>query len=152
MYHATTTLIRRLDRAQDSFLRQLNVDRDIALLEFNLAPLAMRRDIAMLGILHRAAIGEGPTQFREYFYRKPGSRNLFDALDGTNPSRLMRRSIWGLVKVYNGLGGARDCDSVKDFQMVLQERAKRVVAKDLLNEWESLYSPRPETTRHHGQA
>ena len=71
VYHATTTLIRRLDRAQDSFLRQLNVDRDIALLEFNLAPLAMRRDIAMLGILHRDAIGEGPTQFREHFYRKP---------------------------------------------------------------------------------
>ena len=64
----------------------------------------------------------------------------------------MRRSIWGLAKVYNGLGGARDCDSVKDFQMVLQERAKRIVAKELLNEWESLYSPRPETTRDQGQA
>ena len=144
VYHATTTLIRRLDRAQDSFLRQLNLDRVIALLEFNLAPLAMRRDISMLGILHRAAIGEGPTQFREYFYRKPGSRNLFDALDGTNPSRLMRRSIWGLVKVYNGLGGARDCDSVKDFQMVVQERAKSVVCKRLLPAWETLYSPRPD--------
>ena len=54
----------------------------------------------------------------------------------------MRRSIWGLVKVYNGLGGARDCDSVKDFQMVLQERAKSVVCKRLLPAWETLYSPR----------
>ena len=102
----------------------------------------MRRDIALLGVLHRAAIGEGPAQFREHFYRKAGSFNLYDVLDGTNPSLLMRRSVWGLVRIYNGLGGARHCASVCDFQKLLQDRAKRVVDKQLLPQWARLYSPR----------
>ena len=102
----------------------------------------MRRDIAMLGILHRAAIGEGPEQFREYFYRKPHSLNLHDALEGKTATLLMRRSIWGLVKVYNSLGGARACKSVPDFQKLLQERAKRIVVKQLLDDWDTLYCPR----------
>jgi len=50
--------------------------------------------------------------------------------------------MWGLVRVYNKLGGTLECGSVKDFQMHLQERAKSVVCKRLLPAWETLYSPR----------
>ena len=67
-------MLRRLDKVQESFLRQL------VLLEFNLAPLSMRRDIAMLGIIHRAALGDGPTQFREYFYRNASGLRVHDVL------------------------------------------------------------------------
>ena len=142
IYHATTSILRKLDKVQESFLRQLGIDMKCALLDFNLAPLSMRRDIALLGVLHRAAIGEGPAQFREHFYRKAGSLRMYDVLEGTHPSLLMRRSIWGLVSIYNGLGGARDCSSVCDFQKLLHERAKRVVDKQLLPQWARLYSPR----------
>jgi hypothetical protein len=142
IYHATASLLSKLDKVQVSFLRQLGIDMKCALLDFNLAPLSMRRDIAMLGVLHRAAIGDGPAQFREHFYRRTDSLNLYDVLEGTNPSRLLRRSLWGLVSIYNRLGGARGCASVADFQKLLQERAKRIVQKRLLANWNTLYSPR----------
>ena len=59
IYHATATVLRQLDKLQDKFLNELGISREAALMDFSLAPLTMRRDIAMLGILHRAAIGEG---------------------------------------------------------------------------------------------
>ena len=142
IYHATSTVLNQVDKLQDNFLRDLGITREAALMDFNLAPLCMRRDIALLGLLHRSAIGEGPTQFRELFKRRTGSLKLVDPLDGQSASLLMRRSIWGLVKVYNGLGGALQCNEVKDFQGLLQERAKRIVAKNLLADWATLYSPR----------
>ena len=113
-----------------------------ALLDFNLAPLSMTRDIALLGLLHRAAIGEGPEHFREYFKRKSGSLKLTDLFADGSVSLLRKRSIWGLPKVYNKLGNALSCATVKDFQSLLQERAKAAVAKRLLTDWETFYSPR----------
>ena len=142
IFHATTTVLKQLDQTQDRFLLELGIDRDAALMDFNLAPLSMRRDIAVLGLLHRAALGDGPPQLREIFQRRPGSLRLVDPLDGQNPSQLMRRSIWGSVKVYNALGDSLQCGSVKDFQKHLQERAKRVVGKNLLESWWTLYSQR----------
>ena len=142
IYHATSTALRRLDRLQDSFLKELGITREAALMDFNLAPLATRRDIAMLGLLHRAAIGEGPSQFREHFKRRPNSLQLEDILATQKASALMKRSIWGQVKVYNSLRGALQCSTVKDFQWMLQERAKRVAAKKLADDWATLYSPR----------
>jgi hypothetical protein len=142
LYHTTTTLLQRLDKIQESFLRQLGLDEESALLDHNLAPLSMRRDIAMLAILHRAAIGEGPPQFREHFYRRQGSLHLVDPLADQSASLLMRRSIWGLVRIYNTLGSTLQCASVKDFQTHLQGRTKRVVEKNLMKDWPRLYSPR----------
>ena len=109
-------------------------------MDFCLAPLSMRRDIALLGLLHRAAIGEG--QFREYFKRQPGSLLLTDILENKQPSISMSRSIWGLVRVYNNLGGTLQCATVKDFQKHLQDRTKRVVQKQLWPDWGNLFSPR----------
>ena len=106
-------------------------------MDFNLAPLAMRRDIALLGLLHR--LDEGPAPFKEYFKRRPSSLRLVDPLEGRTVSLLMRRSIWGLPT----LGGALQCSTVNDFQTLLQARVKRIVAKQLLNERESLYSRSP---------
>ena len=142
IYHATATVLKQLDRLQDKLLNQLGITREAALMDFNLAPLSERRDIALLGLLHRAAINEGPQQFRKHFKRAEGSRRLLDPLAERVTSLRLRRSIWGLVKVYNGLQGTLECSSVKDFQKHLQERAKAVVAKKLLPDWHALYSPR----------
>ena len=142
LYHATATVLKQLDKTQDSFLRELGIDSIAALMDFNLAPLSMRRDIALLGMLHRAALGNGPPQLREMFKRRIGSLKLVDPLEGRQPTILMRRSIWGLVRVYNTLGASLQCSAVKYFQMHLQERAKSIVSKGLLADWSSLYSPR----------
>ena len=40
---------------------------DAALHEFNLAPLESRRDMAMLGLIHRTLLGQGPPQFQQWF-------------------------------------------------------------------------------------
>ena len=142
IYHATATVLKQLDRTQDGFLRELGIDSAAALMEFNLAPLSMRRDIALLGMIHRAAIGDGPPQLREIFRRRPGSMRMEDPLADQNPSRLLRRSIWGLVRVYNNLGATLECATVPDFQRHLQDRAKRVVEKRLTEDWATLYCPR----------
>ena len=52
IYHATCELLSRLDAVQTRFLRDAGLDEVAALMVFNLAPLSMRRDIAMLGVLH----------------------------------------------------------------------------------------------------
>jgi hypothetical protein len=142
IFHATKTALNRLDRLQDSFLQELGITREAALMDFNLAPLSMRRDIALLGLLHRAAIGEAPAQFKELFKRRPNSYRLVDPLESQNASPLMKRSIWGLVRVYNALGNALTCCEVKGFQWMLQERAKAVVSKKLDEGWDTLFSPR----------
>ena len=138
-YHATSTVLNRIDKLHDNFLGELGVTREAALMDFNLAPLAMRRDIALLGLLHRSAIGEGPEQFRKFFKRREGSFRLVDPLAA---SPFMRRSIWGLVSIYNLLDNAVTCSTVSDFQRMLQMRVKRIVAKGLVTDWSTLDSPR----------
>ena len=71
VYHATDTVLAPLNRLQDAFLRRLGVEPMEALMEFRLAPLATRRDIAMLGLVHRAALKQGPPQFWSFFCVSP---------------------------------------------------------------------------------
>ena len=49
------------------FLRDIGIDEITALVTFHLAPLATRRDIAMLGLIHRTILGKGPSQFNAFF-------------------------------------------------------------------------------------
>jgi hypothetical protein len=144
IYHSTKTVLSRLDKLLDNFLREPSTTKEAALLDFNLAPLSTRRDIALLGLLHRAAIGEGPAHFREYFQRRAGSLKLVDPLATRKVCPLLQRSIWGLVRVYNTLGEAATCGTVKDFQRLLQARIVSIIEKRLLPEaeWETLYCPR----------
>ena len=58
IYHATQTVLEPLDRSLDIFLRDLQLDARSAFLEHNMAPLSMRRDIAMLGFLHKRMLGD----------------------------------------------------------------------------------------------
>ena len=102
----------------------------------------MRRDIARLGIFHRAAIGDGPQHFREYFRRRSGPLKLGDPIVANTVSLLRERSIWVLIHMYNTLGGALECATVQDLQFLLQERAKGIVVKQLHENWEELYAPR----------
>ena len=104
----------------------------------------MRRDIAMLGVLHRAALGEGPPQLREMFRRQPGSYMMEDPYYGATRHPLVKRSAWGLLPVYNKLGsGAQTIGTVKLFQAYLQERVKTLIRRGLVNdEWARSYSPR----------
>jgi hypothetical protein len=78
VYHATRSVLDKLDEVQRRFLRNVGVDEETALLEFNLAPLEMRRDIAMLGVIHRASIKEGPPQLQQLFQKSQGGFRVLD--------------------------------------------------------------------------
>ena len=125
-----------------------NLER--ALVSFNLAPLSSRRDMAMLGLIHRSALGDGPPQFQQFFQpaappphthhtryqaRARHRRQLADPIDGTH-TEYLKRSVFGLIKVYNDLPPEiADCTTVQAFQAGLQQRLRGLAAQEMFR-WE----------------
>jgi hypothetical protein len=146
IYHATRDVLERLDRVQTNFLQDAGISDVVALMEFNLAPLAARRDMAMLGLIHRTVIGKGPNHFKDHFKISDGMC-LHDPRS-SDRGQLITRSALGLVAVYNllprGITSARD---VKSFQTRLQmELTLRAEAG--APDWDKTYSPRGPLHRH----
>ena len=114
MYHACDTDIAPLNGVQGSFLAEPGLSSEEALLQFNLAPLESHRDIAMLGIIHRCALGKGPDHFRAFFKfantprrsnraeSRMHSKQLVDIRDRSF-LEIERRRVFGLMWVYNRL-------------------------------------------------
>ena len=129
----------KVDRILDKFLQQIGLTDKDALLHFNLAPLAVRRDIAMLGVLHRTKLGKGPKQFQDVLLDDEGCFIDFRRTIGGN---LVQRSILGLIEVYTTL--PQHCLTTKDvkcFQQRLQCMV-REAAEQGRTDWRSLFSPR----------
>ena len=70
IYHAGSTSLAQLDIILGRLLRTLGISDEESLIEFRLAPLSTRRDMGMLGVIHRSVLGEGPLQFSKYFVQK----------------------------------------------------------------------------------
>ena len=56
IFHAAPSKLERLDTVQSSFLRHMEINERQAYLEFNLAPLQLRLDIGMFGVLYKICI------------------------------------------------------------------------------------------------
>ena len=95
-----------------------------------MALLVTRRDIAMLGLVHRAAFRKGPPQFWEFFPKAPDTtrvrvrfshRRHTEQLVETRSGKfleLVRRSALGLVAVYKLFpGDVVATDSVKELEV-----------------------------------
>ena len=138
VYHASTTTLDKLDRVQRHFLREVGLTAAEALLEHNLAPLQTRRDVALLGLVHRTVLKLGPAHFENWFFEAPPqkhthrtrqqtrrhNRQLYDYLNGEH-TELLRRSPLGLTRVYNELPqSAVDKPTVSAFQSQLQHLVK----------------------------
>jgi hypothetical protein len=146
IYHATRDHLSRLDRVQTKFLQDVGINEVEALMEFNLAPLAVRRDIAMLGLIHRAALGKGPQHFRQHFkVISPGClKDPREELKGG----LATRSPLGLVAVYNMIPGAcKKLHKVNFFQAALQKYVKEAACGGY-DDWKQMLSPRIPLGRH----
>ena len=98
-----------LDAVLTRFLRSVQISDLEALYYFHLAPLSVRRDIALLGMIHRTVLGLGPAQFQEFFVidRAPRHprlyrhcRHLVDPCDLRCPDYALHAALGG-VKVYN---------------------------------------------------
>ena len=140
IYHATRDNLMRVDRIQSKFLGDAGVDEREALKYFNLAPLQTRRDMAMLGLLHRTVIGKGTPHFRQHFKLQPGRKVLDPRLEIKSP--LVIRSALGLPAVYNMLSDrCREAKNVKEFQTRLQTLVKDRM-EDGAPDWKDTFSPR----------
>lgn len=142
-----------LDNIQNRFLQEVDLGISEALLEHNLAPLSTRRDIAMLGLIHRVVLGVAPAQFNIFFgperrpafprsLRRPDlrhNRQLHDPMDGTH-SNAIQRSCLALIYPYNLLPQCTvDLESVSTFQRHLQHAVKHA-CRSGVNNWEALFT------------
>ena len=97
----------------------------------------------MLGVVHQAALGEGPPQLRDMIKRHLGSYMLQDPYHGVTRPNVVKRSNWGLLRVYNRLGsGAHIINNVRDFQQYLPERIKKLLKAGHVDGRAQAYSPR----------
>ena len=160
VYHAVKTLLQRVDRIQERFLEDAGISMVEALFAFNLAPLQTRRDMALLGAIHRSALGKGPPHLVKHFPKAPppvymtraNQRRhhlyLDDPRDGRH-TELLIRSAFGLVAVYNKLPvSVVLAQSVATFQGHLQDLIKGR-AEAGCADWMETFSPRrPMLTDH----
>ena len=157
IYHARRDVLSRLDNVQQRFLRDAGIDELTALTHFNLAPLATRRDIAILGLVHRTVLGKGPAHVRKHF-RLAGSlelsgsrrqsRHLVDPRKKIT-GNIICQSALGLAAVYNMLlpGNVVMLDSVGSFQGCLQQIARERTTNGC-EDWATTFSPRIPLASH----
>jgi len=111
IHFASTSVLNSVDDVQSRFVSQVGLDETNAFMLFNLAPLCVRRDIAMLGVIHRAVLLQGPAQLWKFFRRdvvrrreqRSFTRHSLQLIEWP-PGRdleIMRRSALGMIRVYN---------------------------------------------------
>ena len=154
IYHAARTQLLRVDRIQNLFLENAGMTELDALVNFRLASLRSRRDMALLGLIHRTVLGLGPNQFQRFFRLDENRRNPEGRESERRHSlqlithrtgkylKLLGDSILGLVDVYNLLPAyVVAAGDVSNFQKRLQGNMVDAARRGLLN-WQELYSPR----------
>ncbi len=137
IYHAAPSVPETIDAILYKFLAALGISARDAFLRFNSAPLEARRNIAMLGVLHRVALGEAPGALSDMCPQNsvsPSTRTtrtqrglhnkqFFDS--SQTSADLMRPSVFGSIAVYNALPQfVVDAATVKLFQCQLQNAVK----------------------------
>ncbi len=120
IHHAAPSVLDAIDRVQRRFLREIGLTEIDALLRYKLAPLSARRDIEMLGLLHRASHGKAPGPLADLLLagtrqeRDPltamtraesarHQRQLTEYVSRGGRTDTMRRSCFGLVTIWNML-------------------------------------------------
>ena len=131
LHHAAPSVLNTIDRVQRRFLREINVSELEAFKSFNLAPLRVRRNNSMLGLLYRIAHGLAPNALAALFPRQiersfptRGARHDLQFLDFVQQgghTEVFRRSCFGLATIWNMLPMViARAKSVKDCQKRVQ--------------------------------
>ena len=173
IYHAADYLTERVDSIQRHFLDRLGITEREALFDYGLAPLRVRRDIGLLGLIHRTVLGLGVRHFCEFFYlsgaappagnwekhnrqlhefradESPNSMGYFFASGRGEAQKFVTCSALGLVSVYNHLPKSivEGATTVCQFQSYLQDLVKQRAAAGH-DDWQLVLSPRV-SWRHH---
>ena len=142
-YHAAPSILRAIDRIQERLLREIRISPEDALQWFSLAPLSSRRGIAMLGFLHRIALGEVSLQIAELFPfqavsadRRPTRlqirRHARQFVVPVFRTDVLKRSVFGLTVIYNLLPARVVAETtVKTFQSKLQSALRNAASQGL---------------------
>ena len=160
IYHATATSLDRLDRVYSQLLRAAGLTKEEALLYFGLAPLNARRDVAMLGIVHRTVLGRGPKHFEKFFVLANQSSHPTGRLNSKGHEYQLQtyrtgryldvvaHSLLGAIDVYNILPAyVVDARDVSEFQNRLQQILK-IGAAECHADWTTMLSNRHLMFRH----
>ena len=154
IFHANSGQLNRIDALQLHFLDNINLTETAASLDFNLAPLPLRRNIAILGLLYKLSLNTCHADFQQLFPRASPNNyhithnlraprhhlQLTDPLDDTHGD-LLHRSIFGMVKEFNRLPQhmLHDEPSVSTFQSRLTEHARTLAHA---HHWQHAYTCR----------
>ena len=133
VYHASPSVLLPLDRLQNWLLRDLGLTPEEALVNFGLAPLNCRRDMAMLGVVFRAVLGKGPAPLRSFFkaaadHTRPTTRSVgrhryqLQTYRSGEHLEVLKRSLLGACDVFNELPPVvvEASDTVQQCQAKLQ--------------------------------
>ena len=157
IYHASTSVLAPIDSLYSSFLHATHTTELYAFLNYNLAPPTLRRDISLLGLLHKINLGLTHSDFNELFPRaspthlhatrlseRRHNRQLRELCDGTQTDQL-NRSLFALVRIYNLLPQTIvNAKTVTHFQTLLTRTAKNYANHD--DNFATFFSPRRSPT------
>ena len=147
IYHASVSLLQKVDHVQESFLEDIGIDAINALLYFNLAPTSLR-----------TVLGQGPEHFKQWFYREDVANRttlrfkrhrlrLHEYVTGQQLA-FVKRSALGLVSIYNMLPTEIvETKSVSCVHGLLQDLAKDCASRSHPL-WDSIYSTRHKLHTH----
>ena len=110
-FHAASTLLEKVGQVQTSFLHKLEVSEERAFLDFNFAPTALRRNIAILGMIHKRVLGQCHPAFNklmpwysDHFSTPRGvghNKQLYGHwLEATFHRALFVKSIFKMIDMY----------------------------------------------------
>ena len=146
-------MLDKVGQVQSNFLHKLNISEREAFLEFNFAPTILRRNIGILGLIHKRVLGLCHPSFEAllpwYGQRFPESRGLGHSKQLYGHSceinfnrALFGRSIFAMIDIYNNLPqGVVDIGSVASFQSTLTSIAKER-CKQNMNDWHLSFNRR----------
>ena len=81
--HACVSSLAKLDHLQVSFVHAFNMTEEVAFLDHNFAPPTLRRDIDILGFLHKRVLNQcHPSVAHLFPFMAPGSPYHDKQLDG----------------------------------------------------------------------
>ena len=160
-YHACDTVLSQIDQVQTSYLHKLSISAAEAFLDYNLAPLSTRRDIAMLGLVYKCVFDLAHPDLcnmftkinvgHEYLTRLQDNRHRYQLKEETDGTRheMLRRSIFGAVRIWNRLPqNIVEIPCVSKFQSALTELV-RCRCRGGGAQWEETLSPRVVLTSAH---
>jgi hypothetical protein len=130
--HAAPSALAKLNDMQKSFVHKLLLTEVLAFLDFNFAPAALRRDIGILGFIHKRVLGQCHVSIQRLLPFIAPQPRWHDKQLETHienciaRSTLFCRSLFGMVAVYNRLPqDIVESASVKQFQSKLTHMAKQ---------------------------